>query len=178
MVWEDLLLLLLLKTNLSGKATFNQSRMQLLEAKISNILWCDEREAWCLTVYSVQKAELLIPSCLFLRLSCVLHVMTGSSSFKLIRVECRRQLSLGLVNPFRTTFYCCNFLWIYQLLPFPLPNLTWIVQVSKDDRSDVESSSEEEDVTSNSTKGVFSTSSNGSNRINGHVAGGQWTEEE
>jgi len=33
-------------------------------------------------------------------------------------------------------------------------------------------------VTSNSTKGVFSTSSNGSNRINGHMAGGQWTEEE
>ncbi|XP_019326332.1 PREDICTED: ceramide synthase 5 [Aptenodytes forsteri] len=52
------------------------------------------------------------------------------------------------------------------------------LHVSKDDRSDVESSSEEEDVTSNSTKGVFSTSSNGSNRINGHVASGQWTEEE
>ncbi|XP_064494913.1 ceramide synthase 5 isoform X1 [Pseudopipra pipra] len=52
------------------------------------------------------------------------------------------------------------------------------LHVSKDDRSDVESSSEEEEVTSNSTKGVFSTSSNGSNRLNGHVAGGQWTGEE
>nr|XP_032638196.1 ceramide synthase 5 [Chelonoidis abingdonii] len=51
-------------------------------------------------------------------------------------------------------------------------------KVSKDDRSDVESSSEEEDVTSNSTKGIFSTSSNGANRINGHVASAQWAEEE
>uniref|UniRef100_A0A8C4VPM9 Ceramide synthase 5 n=1 Tax=Gopherus evgoodei TaxID=1825980 RepID=A0A8C4VPM9_9SAUR len=51
-------------------------------------------------------------------------------------------------------------------------------KVSKDDRSDVESSSEEEDMTSNSTKGIFSTSSNGANRINGHVASAQWAEEE
>ncbi|XP_037740155.1 ceramide synthase 5 isoform X1 [Chelonia mydas] len=51
-------------------------------------------------------------------------------------------------------------------------------KVSKDDRSDVESSSEEDDMTSNSTKGIFSTSSNGANRINGHVASTQWAEEE
>nr|XP_048688256.1 ceramide synthase 5 isoform X3 [Caretta caretta] len=51
-------------------------------------------------------------------------------------------------------------------------------KVSKDDRSDVESSSEEDDMTSNSTKGIFSTSSNGANRINGHVASAQWAEEE
>lgn len=42
----------------------------------------------------------------------------------------------------------------------------------------MESSSEEEEVTSNSTKGAFSTSSNGSNRTNGHVASGQWPQEE
>ncbi|XP_038234891.1 ceramide synthase 5 isoform X2 [Dermochelys coriacea] len=51
-------------------------------------------------------------------------------------------------------------------------------KVSKDDRSDVESSSEEDDMTSNSTKGIFSTSSNGANRLNGHVASAQWAEEE
>ncbi|XP_015281110.1 PREDICTED: ceramide synthase 5 [Gekko japonicus] len=46
-------------------------------------------------------------------------------------------------------------------------------KVSKDDRSDVESSSDEEDATSNSRKGIHSTSSNGANRINGHISSGQ-----
>ncbi|XP_054834985.1 ceramide synthase 5 [Eublepharis macularius] len=46
-------------------------------------------------------------------------------------------------------------------------------KVSKDDRSDVESSSDEDDATSNSRKGIRSTSSNGANRINGHISGGQ-----
>ncbi|KAL8163691.1 UNVERIFIED_CONTAM: hypothetical protein K2H54_033672 [Gekko kuhli] len=46
----------------------------------------------------------------------------------------------------------------------------WIQEkVSKDDRSDVESSSDEEDATSNNRKGIHSTSSNGANRINGHI---------
>ncbi|XP_062975942.1 ceramide synthase 5 isoform X2 [Elgaria multicarinata webbii] len=51
-------------------------------------------------------------------------------------------------------------------------------KVAKDERSDVESSSEEEDVTSNNRKGIRSASSNDANRINGHVTSGQWAEEE
>ncbi|XP_060620015.2 ceramide synthase 5 [Anolis sagrei] len=51
-------------------------------------------------------------------------------------------------------------------------------KVSKDERSDVESSSEEEDVTSNNRKGILSPSNNDTNRINGHVTGDQWAEEE
>lgn len=50
-------------------------------------------------------------------------------------------------------------------------------QVSKDDRSDVESSSEEEDITT-STKGPCGrSSSNGANRVNGHMGGSYWAEE-
>lgn len=47
-------------------------------------------------------------------------------------------------------------------------------KVSKDDRSDVESSSEEEDMTS-STKGPCGrSSSNGAGRVNGHMGGSYW----
>lgn len=50
-------------------------------------------------------------------------------------------------------------------------------KVSKDDRSDVESSSEEEDITT-STKGPCGrSSSNGANRVNGHMGGSYWAEE-
>ncbi|XP_077154182.1 ceramide synthase 5 isoform X1 [Ranitomeya variabilis] len=52
----------------------------------------------------------------------------------------------------------------------PLPAL-------KDDRSDIESSSEEEDTALNGTKSVHNTSSNGANRMNGQDSGGQWSEE-
>ncbi|XP_040196210.1 ceramide synthase 5 [Rana temporaria] len=52
----------------------------------------------------------------------------------------------------------------------PLPAL-------KDERSDIESSSEDEDTTVNSTKGIHNTSSNGANRVNGHAANGQWADE-
>nr|XP_020639984.1 ceramide synthase 5 [Pogona vitticeps] len=51
-------------------------------------------------------------------------------------------------------------------------------KVSKDERSDVESSSEEEDVTSNNRKGILSPSVSDSNRINGHITSDQWAEEE
>lgn len=50
-------------------------------------------------------------------------------------------------------------------------------QVSKDDRSDVESSSEEEDVTTNTKRPCDSSSSNGANWVNGHVEGSYWAEE-
>ncbi|XP_078240529.1 ceramide synthase 5 isoform X2 [Pogona vitticeps] len=51
-------------------------------------------------------------------------------------------------------------------------------KVSKDERSDVESSSEEEEVTSNNRKGILSPSVSDSNRINGHITSDQWAEEE
>ncbi|ETE61860.1 Ceramide synthase 5, partial [Ophiophagus hannah] len=50
-------------------------------------------------------------------------------------------------------------------------------KVSRDERSDVESSSEDDDVTSNNRKGIINTSSNDRNRINGHVISDQWAEE-
>lgn len=50
-------------------------------------------------------------------------------------------------------------------------------QVSKDDRSDVESSSEEEEATTNSKSPCGSSSSNGANRVNGHMGSSYWAEE-
>ncbi|MEE6472213.1 hypothetical protein FKM82_009536 [Ascaphus truei] len=50
-------------------------------------------------------------------------------------------------------------------------------KVLKDDRSDVESSSDEEDTALNGTKGIHNKSSNGANRLNGHAASDQWAEE-
>ncbi|XP_023612118.1 ceramide synthase 5 isoform X2 [Myotis lucifugus] len=50
-------------------------------------------------------------------------------------------------------------------------------KVSKDDRSDVESSSEEEDVTTNTKSFCGSSSSNGANWVNGHMGGSCWAEE-
>uniref|UniRef100_A0A8C2U8L9 Ceramide synthase 5 n=3 Tax=Coturnix japonica TaxID=93934 RepID=A0A8C2U8L9_COTJA len=85
--------------------------------------------------------------------------------------------SWWLFNGLLVTLQILHVIWSYLIVRTAYKALVR-GKVSKDDRSDVESSSEEEDVTSNSTKGVFSTSSNGSNRINGHVAGGQWTEED
>ncbi|XP_055976033.1 ceramide synthase 5 isoform X3 [Sorex fumeus] len=50
-------------------------------------------------------------------------------------------------------------------------------KVSKDDRSDVESSSEEEDVSTSAKRHSGRSSSNGANRVNGHVRGSYWAEE-
>ncbi|OPJ69913.1 ceramide synthase 5 [Patagioenas fasciata monilis] len=85
--------------------------------------------------------------------------------------------SWWLFNGLLVTLQVLHVFWSYLIVRTAYKALVR-GKVSKDDRSDVESSSEEEDVTSNSTKGVLSTSSNGSNRSNGHVASGQWTEEE
>lgn len=52
-----------------------------------------------------------------------------------------------------------------------------LLHVSKDDRSDVESSSEEEDVTTYTKRPCDSSSSNGANWVNGHVGGSYWAEE-
>ncbi|XP_061871631.1 ceramide synthase 5 isoform X2 [Colius striatus] len=85
--------------------------------------------------------------------------------------------SWWLFNGLLITLQVLHIIWSYLIIRTAYKALMR-GKVSKDDRSDVESSSEEEDVTSNSTKGVLSPSSNGSNRINGHVGSGQWTEEE
>ncbi|KAF4792734.1 Ceramide synthase 5 [Turdus rufiventris] len=85
--------------------------------------------------------------------------------------------SWWLFNGLLVTLQVLHVIWSYLIVRTASKALVR-GKVSKDDRSDVESSSEEEDVTSNSTKGIFSTSSNGSNRLNGHVAGTQWTGEE
>lgn len=50
-------------------------------------------------------------------------------------------------------------------------------KVSKDDRSDVESSSEEEDETSHTNNLSGRSSSNGANCVNGHMGGSHWAEE-
>lgn len=51
-------------------------------------------------------------------------------------------------------------------------------KVTKDERSDIESSSEEEDTTLNKRKEILCTSTNGANRINGHITSCKWAEEE
>ncbi|XP_012660932.1 ceramide synthase 5 [Otolemur garnettii] len=50
-------------------------------------------------------------------------------------------------------------------------------KVSKDDRSDVESSSEEDEGTTCTKSPCDSSSSNGANRVNGHMGGSYWAEE-
>uniref|UniRef100_A0A8C8W2W9 Ceramide synthase 5 n=1 Tax=Peromyscus maniculatus bairdii TaxID=230844 RepID=A0A8C8W2W9_PERMB len=50
-------------------------------------------------------------------------------------------------------------------------------KVSKDDRSDVESSSEEEDEATHTNKLSGRSSSNGANCVNGHMGGSHWAEE-
>ncbi|KAH0510653.1 Ceramide synthase 5 [Microtus ochrogaster] len=50
-------------------------------------------------------------------------------------------------------------------------------KVSKDDRSDVESSSEEEEDTSHTNNLSGRSSSNGANCVNGHMGGSHWAEE-
>lgn len=50
-------------------------------------------------------------------------------------------------------------------------------KVSKDDRSDVESSSEEEDVTAYTKGPQGSCPSNGASCVNGHMGGSHWAEE-
>ncbi|NXU90578.1 CERS5 synthase, partial [Xiphorhynchus elegans] len=84
--------------------------------------------------------------------------------------------SWWLFNGLLLTLQLLHIIWSYLIIRTASKALVR-GKVSKDDRSDVESSSEEEEGTASSTKGVLSTSSNGSNRLNGHVAPGQWTGE-
>ncbi|XP_063149696.1 ceramide synthase 5 [Candoia aspera] len=93
--------------------------------------------------------------------------------------------SWEIVGPYQSWWLFNGFLLVLQTL-----HITWSYfiiltaykavargKVSKDERSDVESSSEDDDVTSNNRKGILNTSSNDRSRINGHVISDQWAEE-
>ena len=82
--------------------------------------------------------------------------------------QCPNMGSVGFVCLMILEKFCP---YLFYLWPHP-------TQVSKDDRSDVESSSEEEDMTS-STKGPCGrSSSNGAGRVNGHMGGSYWLKSE
>ncbi|XP_071585654.1 ceramide synthase 5 isoform X4 [Heliangelus exortis] len=85
--------------------------------------------------------------------------------------------SWWLFNGLLVTLQVLHIIWSYLIIRTAYKALVR-GKVSKDDRSDVESSSEEEEVTPRTPKGTLSSSSNGSNRANGHVASDHWTEEE
>lgn len=71
-----------------------------------------------------------------------------------------------------------GFVLSFQKSPvLTFPPLAHPTQVSKDDRSDVESSSEEEDVAANTKSSCGSGSSNGASWVNGHMGGSCWAEE-
>nr|XP_056715533.1 ceramide synthase 5 isoform X1 [Euleptes europaea] len=80
--------------------------------------------------------------------------------------------SWWLFNGLLVILQVLHVIWSYFILRVAYKALAR-GKVSKDDRSDMESSSDEEDATSNSRKGIHSTSSNGANRINGHITSGQ-----
>ncbi|XP_069509564.1 ceramide synthase 5 isoform X1 [Ambystoma mexicanum] len=84
--------------------------------------------------------------------------------------------SWWLFNGLLLVLQALHILWSYLIIRVAYKALVR-GKVLKDDRSDVESTSEEEDATSGSTKVLRSASSNGANRINGHVISGQWAEE-
>ncbi|XP_053149962.1 ceramide synthase 5 isoform X4 [Hemicordylus capensis] len=94
--------------------------------------------------------------------------------------------SWEIIGPYPSWWFFNGFLLVLQLLHVVWSYFIICVaykalargKVLKDERSDVESSSEGEDGTSNSRKGILSTSSNGANRINGHIMNDQQTEEE
>ncbi|XP_048346457.1 ceramide synthase 5 isoform X2 [Sphaerodactylus townsendi] len=76
--------------------------------------------------------------------------------------------SWWLFNGFLVMLQVLHIIWSYFILRVAYKALAR-GKVSKDDRSDMETSSDEEDATSNSRKGIHSTSSNGANRINDHI---------
>ncbi|XP_029450872.1 ceramide synthase 5 [Rhinatrema bivittatum] len=93
--------------------------------------------------------------------------------------------SWALIGPYQSWWLFNGLLLIVQVM-----HIIWSVciirvaykalvsgKVSKDDRSDRESSSEEEEKTSSGTKEAHNASLNGANSINGHLASGEWAEE-
>ncbi|XP_011791529.1 PREDICTED: ceramide synthase 5 isoform X1 [Colobus angolensis palliatus] len=84
--------------------------------------------------------------------------------------------SWWLLNGLLLTLQVLHVIWSYLIARIALKALIR-GKVSKDDRSDVESSSEEEDVTICTKSPCDSSSSNGANRVNGHMGGSYWAEE-
>ncbi|XP_005570876.2 ceramide synthase 5 isoform X1 [Macaca fascicularis] len=84
--------------------------------------------------------------------------------------------SWWLLNGLLLTLQVLHVIWSYLIARIALKALIR-GKVSKDDRSDVESSSEEEDVTTCTKSPCDSSSSNGANRVNGHMGGSYWAEE-
>ncbi|XP_008949457.3 ceramide synthase 5 isoform X2 [Pan paniscus] len=84
--------------------------------------------------------------------------------------------SWWLLNGLLLTLQVLHVIWSYLIARIALKALIR-GKVSKDDRSDVESSSEEEDVTTCTKSPCDSSSRNGANRVNGHMGGSYWAEE-
>nr|DBA32530.1 TPA: hypothetical protein GDO54_000314 [Pyxicephalus adspersus] len=84
--------------------------------------------------------------------------------------------SWWLFNGLLLILQVLNVVWSCLVIRLAYRSLTR-GKVIKDDRSDIESSSEEEDMAVNGTKRIHNTSSNGANRVNGHAANGQWADE-
>ncbi|KAM9321472.1 ceramide synthase 5 isoform 1-T1 [Gastrophryne carolinensis] len=84
--------------------------------------------------------------------------------------------SWWLFNGLLLILQVLHVIWSYLIMRIAYRSLNR-GKVLKDERSDIESSSEEEDTSVNGTKGIHNTSSNGANRVNGHAANGQWADE-
>ncbi|KAG8585147.1 hypothetical protein GDO81_004902 [Engystomops pustulosus] len=84
--------------------------------------------------------------------------------------------SWWLFNGLLLILQVLHVIWSYLIMRIAYRSLTK-GKVLKDERSDIESSSEEEDTALNGTKSVHNTSSNGANRVNGHASSGQWSED-
>ncbi|XP_051016300.1 ceramide synthase 5 [Acomys russatus] len=84
--------------------------------------------------------------------------------------------SWWLFNGFLLVLQLLHIIWSYLIARVAFKALIQ-GKVSKDDRSDVESSSEDEDETPPTHSFPSSSSSNGANCLNGHTGGSHWAEE-
>uniref|UniRef100_A0A8C5LP24 Ceramide synthase 5 n=1 Tax=Leptobrachium leishanense TaxID=445787 RepID=A0A8C5LP24_9ANUR len=84
--------------------------------------------------------------------------------------------SWWLFNGLLLILQVLHVIWSYLIIRVAYKFVMW-GKVLKDDRSDIESSSEDDDTALNGTKQIHSMSNNGANRVNGHAASGQWAEE-
>ncbi|KAL6092850.1 hypothetical protein STEG23_016598 [Scotinomys teguina] len=84
--------------------------------------------------------------------------------------------SWWLFNGLLMTLQVLHVIWSYLIARIAFKALIR-GKVSKDDRSDVESSSEEEDETTYTNNLSGRSSSNGANCVNGHMGGSHWAEE-
>ncbi|KAL1767375.1 ceramide synthase 5 isoform X1 [Sigmodon hispidus] len=84
--------------------------------------------------------------------------------------------SWWLFNGLLLTLQVLHIIWSYLIARIAFKALIR-GKVSKDDRSDVESSSEEEDETTHTNNLSGRSSSNGANCLNGHMEGSHWARE-